>query len=252
MKTVITRSALFTLLVLGGMYIVRMVLETDAYLTDVGGLGAFVTMFGTLYGIMTAFVVFEVWAQYNKTYALVAKEAQGLERLFRLTLYFRDDTLTKQMKQIIAEYAQMIIDRKFQALSSGKQDSAISTTFRKIAAVIRDIRFNDDHDQIVFDHVVAHYGELSSIRTERITQSLARLPTLLKTFLYISSCFALISFVLMPFVNSYYGYFVTGSLTFVLAMVFHLVEDLDNPFKGYWNITPEPFERALRHIEEDY
>jgi hypothetical protein len=35
-------------------------------------------------------------------------------------------------------------------------------------------------------------------------------------------------------------------------MIFQLVEDLDNPFVGHWNITPEPFERAMKHIEEDY
>ena len=35
-------------------------------------------------------------------------------------------------------------------------------------------------------------------------------------------------------------------------MIYQLVEDLDNPFAGHINVTTEPFERALRHIEEDY
>jgi len=35
-------------------------------------------------------------------------------------------------------------------------------------------------------------------------------------------------------------------------MIFQIIEDLDNPFVGHWNLTPEPFARALKHIEEDY
>jgi hypothetical protein len=81
---------------------------------------------------------------------------------------------------------------------------------------------------------------------------LARLPFILKAFVYIASFLGLGLFVLMPFANMYYGFVCTGGLAFIMAMVAQLIEDLDNPFSGNWNITPEPFERALQHIENDY
>ena len=252
MKGVVIKSIIFALLAVTAMLASRLVLRTDTYLTDVSGLSAFVTVFGTLYGIMAAFVVFEVWSEYNKTVELIDKEALGLERLFRLTLYFRDEKLTEQMKRMIKTYADLVIQGKFRQLGSGQRSVEAGKVFRKIAEVIRDIKFDDDHDQIIFDHIVDHFGHLSEIRTERITQSLARLPVLLKVFLYSSSAMALITFILMPFQNMYYGFLATGALGFILAMVFQLVEDLDNPFVGHWNVTPEPFERALKHIEEDY
>ena len=56
----------------------------------------------------------------------------------------------------------------------------------------------------------------------------------------------------MPFANTYFSLFTAGIIGFVISMVLQLVEDLDNPFIGHWNITPEPFERALEHIEQDY
>ncbi|MCL4390003.1 MAG: DUF4239 domain-containing protein [Patescibacteria group bacterium] len=201
---------------------------------------------------MAAFVVFEVWNQYNTTSQLVDKEAQGLERLFRLSLYFRDDKFTKKMLAAIKNYADLVITDKFRGLGNGERSAEMGKAFRKISELIRDIRFNDNHDSVIFHHIVDHYGQLGLTRTERINQSLTRLPILLKAFLYTSSLFALLTFILMPFSNMYYGFLATGSLGFVLAMVFQLVEDLDNPFVGYWNITPEPFERTIRHIEEDY
>ncbi len=252
MKTVIGKSVIFTIISIILMYLARTWLHTDAFLVDVGPLGAFVTVFGTLYGIMTAFVVFEVWNQYNKTQELIENEGQGLERLFRLTLYFRDNKLTEQMKTVIKNYANLVIQGKFKNIGGGQRNAVTGKEFRKIAEVIKNIKFNDNHDQTVFDHVISHYGRLSETRSARINQSLTRLPYLLKMFLYSSSFFALVTFILMPFSSTLYGFLATGSLAFILAMVFHLVEDLDNPFVGHWNVTPEPFERALQHIEEDY
>lgn len=75
MKTVIIKSLLFVVASIAAMSAVRVFLRTDSYLADVGGLSAFVTVFGTLYGIMAAFVVFEVWSQFNKTTELIEKEA---------------------------------------------------------------------------------------------------------------------------------------------------------------------------------
>lgn len=252
MKKVIVKSTIFAIISVIVMIGVRFVLGTDASLADVGGLGAFVTVFGTLFGIMAAFVVFEVWSQYNKTTTLIEAEAQGLERLFRLTLYFRDPKLSKAMLAAIKAYTTIVIEGNFQHLGAGERNTEASKAFRNISAVIRDITFDDDHDPVVYDHIVDHYGKLSETRTQRITQSLARMPVLLKSFLYITSAMALFTFVVMPFTSVWYGGLAVAVLGFVFAMVFQLVEDLDNPFVGTWNITPEPFKRALRHIEEDY
>jgi hypothetical protein len=252
MRTVIIRSLLFASLAAAASYAARIYLHTPDFISDVGGLSAFLSVFGTLYGILTAFVVFEVWNEYNHISELIDKEAQGLERLYRLTLYFRDDAMTAKVKEAIADYATIIINGKFTKLAAGLRNVDHGLAFRKIAEIIRHVEFDDDHDSIVFEQIVEHYGNLGQIRTERMNQSLSRLPVLLKTFIYIASFFALATFVLMPFSNQYYGFLSVFIIGFLQAMVFHIIEDLDNPFKGHWSLTPEPFSRALKHIEEDY
>jgi hypothetical protein len=156
------------------------------------------------------------------------------------------------MKEAIKKYANIVIEGKFKNAGGGVRGTESAKVFREISDVIREIKFDDDHDSLVFSQILDHYGNLSLTRTERIDQALTRLPTLLKIFLYSSSLFALLTFVIMPFSNSYYAYWAVAVVGFIQAMIYQLVEDLDNPFVGQWNITPEPFERALRHIEEDY
>jgi len=252
LRNVIIRSLLFATLAAGASYLARAYLHTDQFIADVGGLSAFLSVFGTLYGILAAFVVFEVWTEYNHTSELIDKEAQGLERLYRLTLYFRDQKLTGQIKAAIAEYANIIIRGNFRKLGAGVRNKEHGLAFRKIADIIRNIELDDDHDSIAFGQILEHYGDLGQFRTERLNQSLSRLPVLLKAFIYIASFFALATFIFMPFSNLYYAILSVSIIGFLQAMIFQIIEDLDNPFVGHWNLTPEPFARALKHIEEDY
>lgn len=252
MNKVIFNSFITSLTVVLLSYIVRLFFHTDLYLTDVGGLSTFIGAFATLFGLLSAFVVFEVWGQYNKTVLYVDEEASGLERLYRLTLNFRDKKLNEKMSQAISKYAKMVIEGKFQTLGTGQRNTETGIALRDISKVIRDIKFDDDHDVIIFDHIIAHYEDLSQMRTERINQSLTRLPALLKIFLYVASFFVITCLVIMPFANVYYLFYTVFCMTFVITMIYFLIEDLDNPFVGNWNITPEPFERALKHINEDY
>jgi hypothetical protein len=203
MRKVLFRSTLFALFSVAISQLFRIRFHTDQYLGDVSGLSAFLSVFGTLYGILTAFVVFEVWTQYNRISELIDKEAQGLERLYRLVLYFRDDMLTAKIKAAISEYANLVIQANFKTLAQGGRNQQNSAAFRKMADIIREIKFDDDHDTIVYGQVLEHY----------------------------------LSVVIIGFLQ---------------AMIFQMVEDLDNPFVGEWSLTPEPFVRALKHIDEDY
>lgn len=252
MNPVIFRSILFSVLAGLAYYYARVYLHTELYVDDVDGISAFLGVFGTLYGILAAFVVFEVWTQYNKISELIDREAQALEQLFRLSLYFRDPDFTERMKAGIREYVEQVIAGNFRALARGERNAKSGLALRKISHVIRDVDFNDDHDSIVFEQIVEHYGMLAELRTERTNQSRNRLPGLLKTFIYLSTLFALVTFLFMPFNNEYYGLASVVIIAFLQAMIFQIIEDLDNPFDGHWQLTTAPFARALKHIEEDY
>ena len=245
-------SILFASLACIIMYGFRFFFKTDLFISDSGGISSFASVFGTLYGIMVAFVIFEVWSQFNKTSSLVDREGTSLERLFRLTLYIKDKGLSQRMKKAIKHYTDLVITDQFPKLAKGERTNESSKAFREISKVIHNINPKSERDHIVFQDIVDNYGQLSDIRVERINQSLAKLPHLLKVFLWSSSLFTLIIFITMPFSNMFYGFLTTGALAFIIVMVFQIIEDLDNPFVGFWTLSTEPFERAIKHIEEDY
>jgi len=146
----------------------------------------------------------------------------------------------------------LVIEDRFKSFERGQQHKEASKAFRKISEVISSVNFDDNRDQAIFGQVVSIYGDLAETRRKRINRSLMRLPGPLRLFFYVSSGIALLTSVIMPYENVYFGIFVAGSVGIILSMVFQMIEDLDNPFEGHWIFTTEPFERALRHIEEDY
>ncbi|MGH7245668.1 MAG: hypothetical protein ACREGI_01895 [Candidatus Levyibacteriota bacterium] len=248
----IRRAFLFTIVTVIIMFAVEHFLHTDKYLQDIGGISAFLVVYGALYGITAAFIVVEVWVKFNNTKQLIEKEAQGIEKFYNLTLYFRDSKLTKKVKALILDYITIIKHESFAQMGEGTKHTDEEKLFRKIAVTIRDIEFDDNHDNVLFGSLVEHYGELAQLRTERIHVCTVRLPEPLRVFFYASTVFTVLSFVFMPFVNIYYGLLVTGFLVFSLSMLISIVEGLDNPVKGYWKITPRAFEDAWEHIQGSY
>lgn len=233
-------------------YIAQVTLGLDKYVNDIGGISAFLVVFGTLYGIMTAFIVVEVWSQHNKTSHLFEQEAEELEKLYRLSLYFTDEALSEKIKHVIAAYGKILIASEFKHLGEGQKQNEEEKAFRQITHVIKEITFKNAHDQVVFDNVINLYGDLAQTRIERTHQSILRLPMPLKLFFYASTVIIIIAFIIMPFANVAYSIFSSACLMFMLAMISQIIEELDNPFVGFWNLTTKPFEETLYHIEESY
>ncbi len=252
MKPVLIRSFFCSVFIALLSLVLRFFYNTQEFLTDVGGLSAFGSVFGTLYGIMAAFIIFEVWNQYNNTSKLIDEEASKLEGMYRLVSHLNDQKLSSMMKGAIQNYVKLVAEEGFTNLAEGIRNPKVSQAFRKIFQAVKLVNCTDPKGTTIYPLIIDHCDKLSQARTNRLTQSLNRMPKILKAFFYLSSLFVITTFIIMPFSQPFYAIFTNMVIGFIMALITQLVEDLDNPFKGYFNLTPEPFLRALKHIEEDY
>ena len=252
MSKMIGKSFLITLFVIGVMYALRQVVGTDIFFTKTGFVfGSLMTGIGALYGMMSAFIVFQVWNKYNKTSELIDQEALGLEQLSNLTLHFRDHKLSLKMNEAIKNYANLVVESKLKTFIGGERQVKIESAFHKIGEIIKDIKFDDDHDAIIFGNVISQYQKLSELRSQRLNQNTTHLPPLLKVFLYIGSIILISLFISVPFSNIIHNALAIGGLTFIVSIIIQLVEDLDDPIGGHWSLSPAPFERMIKQIRTD-
>lgn len=235
----------------GILLLFRFFVNEQNFLVDAGGLSAFASMFGVLYGIIAAFILFTVWSQFNSTSHSIDAEANALKQLYRFAFYLKDENVRREICEAIKNYTKSVIEKGMKATAAGQRDPSTSDAFNQIFLTLRLIQPKDNQEQIVFDRILQQFKEMSDLRTKRLNESTARLPAPLQIFLSVASLAVVLTFAFPIFQNLSTAIFtmtVTSALTSLLLLV---IFDLDNPFAGFWNLTAKPFERFLEYTEKE-
>jgi hypothetical protein len=245
------KTFLIILFSVGILLVFRGFVDEQKFLIDAGGLSGFASIFGALWGIIVAFILFVVWSQFNNTSSYIDAEANALKQLYRLTICLKNEGAAKEICEAIKNYTKLVIEVGFKAVATGKRNPQASDAFSQIFLKIKDLQFNGEQDRLVFDHILKQFKELSDTRTKRLNESLNRLPVPLKVFLIISSFVVILAFIFPIFQNLLVAVFVIIVLSGSAGLLLQVILDLDNPFVGYWNLTPEPFRRFLEFLEKE-
>lgn len=255
MKPVITKYFLKTFFIvifsIGILLVFRFLVDEQRFLIDAGGLSGFASIFGALWGIIVAFILFVVWSQFNNTSSYIDAEANALKQLYRLVLCLKNGGAAKEIEEATRNYTKLVINVGFKTVAAGQRDPETSEAFHQIFLKVRQVDMDGERDQLVYDRILGQFKELSDARTKRLTESLIRLPKPLRIFISLSSSVVILAFSFPIFQNLSAAIFVIAVLSGSIGLLLQVIFDLDNPFVGYWNLTPEPFRRFLEFLEKE-
>lgn len=235
----------------GILLLFRFFANEQNFLVDAGGLSAFASIFGVLYGIIAAFILFTVWSQFNSTSQSIDTEANALKQLYRFVLYLKDEGVQREIYEAIKNYTKSVIEKGMKSTASGQRDPSTSDAFNQIFLKLRLIQPRDAQEQTIFDHILKQYKETSDFRTKRLNESTARLPAPLKIFLQVASLTVVTTFAFPIFQNLSTAIFTMTATSALTSLLLLVILDLDNPFVGFWNLTAKPFERFLEYMEKE-
>ncbi len=239
---------IFSLLVL---FLFRFLLEEERFLIDAGGLSGFASIYGALYGIIAAFILFTVWSQFNNASSHIEAEANGLKQFYRFVLLLKNEKVSREMRGALRNYARSVVDVGFLAMAGGQRNPQTSEAFNQIYLRLQEIEVKEAQEEMVYERALEQFKELADMRTKRLTESATRLPRPLAIFLVLSSLAVILSFAFPIFQNLSTSIFVMVVLSASIGLLLQVIFDLDNPFVGFWNLTPKPFERFLEYLEKD-
>lgn len=230
--------AILLTLIIG--YILRL-LFNQILLEDEASVGWFFGVFGTFYTLITAFILVTVWTQYTSFEKLLAVEAKNISAIWNLTDYLNDKKVSQKMKGVLLKYIDSTVDKEMQEHTRGNKVDHPSRELVSILEVIDKINFDDKRDASIFQSIINAYEELSTSRAERIEHSVTRIPPILKLFFLLVSVLFVVIYMVHGFNNLYLYLFTLAVLTFIVKFSYIIITDLDNPFKGIWNISLESF-----------
>lgn len=224
---------------------------TTFFISDLSGVGILVSFLGTIYTLIAAFTIVEVWGQFNTVSNLLSREAKSLTSIWNYIDYLNDPKLDKAMKIALVSYTDATVKHEHDEAAKGIRSTHPSKELLGIFHVLDSISFNDKRDAAVFPLLVTAYEDLSSIRSERLDASVTRLPSMLKFFFNTLTFLLMVGFILIGFNNLALYFLSISAAAFITSVTYQIIFDLDNPFDGDWNIQYTPFEQAKKYIIEN-
>src|SRR5215475_14093280 len=156
--------------------LVEAALPPETLTMEVHGVAAYLTVIGSLYGIIVAFLMFVVWDQYNHVQIGLDKEASALEDLCRVAEFLSDRDSANRIRFMLRQYIKDTVSDEPQHLAMAQQSAVAQERFAALAQAVRSAAITTEKDAVVFDEVLRALARVIEAREERLTVSTARIP----------------------------------------------------------------------------
>ncbi len=204
----------------------------------------------TMYSLIAAFILVNVWEKFNNLNNLISTEAQKLTSLWTLTDYLDDSVASKNMQQSLKNYLNNVSTQEIDQLIKKDKVPLATQYFTQIMKAIDKIQFDDKRDEPAFHKIIETFEDLSTIRDQRIQTALERIPNTLKHLFQIMTISLIALAFLHSFVNSLLFALSIAILTFITTFLYQIVLDLDDPYSGSWLVDITPYKQALIYITQ--
>lgn len=210
---------------------------------DVGSVGAFVSAMGTLYSVLTGFTVITVWQQFIDTDRAVKREARSLRELWRYVGYVEDQEGVARARSAIECYRDQVLSEEWPAMINRRMTTAAEDEYFAMADAVNGMKVLTRKDVPAWAEAVRTLGEVSDARGERAAFVSVRMPTLLRSLLYVATISLILGMAVLRFENRAVGAALLAFAVVVSVLVLEIIDDLDDPFGGAWAISSVPFQR---------
>lgn len=214
--------------------------------------GDFLQAMATIEAVLLAFVVFVVWQQFDATRSEVAKEANELADLERVSRGLPEPSRSA-VRGAARRYAEAVLTDEWPAMAAGKEEG-LSETWRILNEMwlgLQACRTSTAEQQQLHAEALARFNDLSDARTSRLTSARRRMPNSLVVLLYIGAFMVVMAGTLLPVRSFTLHAFMVAALAAAVSHVLWVIHDLDDAFAGDWQVPRGPFERMLERMDAD-
>lgn len=243
---VITAAAVAALVYLLVPTTVRMAIPLDA----VHVLESFLEVVGGIYSVLTAFVIFVVWEQFNALQKLTVREGSLAVEVPRLAGALGADNA--QTRRRIASATRAYLEEaaaEWDELAELVESRKAKVALDALEARVAEVAGLDTPSAAIHARLSDAMAALRECRVSRVSAAKHRMPGTLSHLLGLLSLLLLGAVFLMPVGGqSWIALVAFTCLAAVLTMIRAVVWDIDHPFVGVWNVSKAPLEDAGRAL----
>ena len=200
---------------------------------------------GILVSLMLSLSFGEVIAGWQVIKNAIDREAAAISDTYTNLKYF-DPEGTREIRAILIEYAQAIIDDDWPAMAKDQLGQRTSALKREFSKKVIELRPVTPFQEKLWSHIMADIDIMSDYRLIRLNHSMSQPPVyvlvIIFGFITTMACFG----AYQP--NSPLIALVSLCTSFI-GMVLYLILAMSDPFQGAANIDPTPFEYLLEALK---
>ena len=233
----------------------RHFIQYEGIIQDVSAWGAFFTVFGVIYAIVAGFLLITVLSRYSALSQTIEDELNAVESIRDFLIYFGSDqqTASQQLRRSLADYANAIATAEWKEMADPTTpiNSDTSEELYEIMRCTAKMPVTGDRDSSVLAAVIASVSDLAKMRTRRIALANERLPPRLRLLLLLMSCALGAGYYAVGVQSLAVHIFMTSALCVSLYLLYWIIEDLDHPFYGIWNINRAPLDELIERFQTE-
>jgi len=236
------------ILSIAGLLLVRKLWPALA-LSDSNEIGDdFITVLGTAYGVLVAFVVSTVWGRFTDAEREADTEANEIFTLLHLTdlistpngRVFHDDLI---------DYTHSLLEDEWALLARGRGSTRTQDALQRLWATFRDISRGGGETDVVLTQALQRLEGLTDSRRLRLFNSDDSVPTILWVLLLVEGVITVVFTYLLVAPNLIIQLLMTAALAATIGTSLYLIAALNHPFAGIPRVTEANLRGVLRDWE---
>jgi hypothetical protein len=231
-----------------GLAVVRAIVPSADLQASNDICGGYLQTLGTIYAVLLAFVVFVVWTQANDARRLVERQADELADVLRVTRALGGPVALGTLAAARA-YVREVADIEWPLLADGRSCPGAAAMLDHVWQAVAAFEPGTDREQTLFTEAVSRFSEFGDARADLLHCGRVRLPVLLWLLLLTGAVGTVGSMYLFGAERFWPLAAMTASLAGAISFMLFLIRDLDNPFRGDWQVTPAPIRAVVEQAE---
>jgi VIT1/CCC1 family predicted Fe2+/Mn2+ transporter len=231
-------SGLVTALALSG--ILRQAGFYNFTAREAEGLNVLIQLVGDIYAVLLAFAIFVIWGQFTEVENCVIREGDSLADILRMSAYLNaEDRAT--IRRSMAAYAHQVVQYEWQSLGDGMRDEQADEFFSRFLNTVVEVNPQSEAEGLIHTRLLDLAARIREYHDERVAKTLTRIPPTLAGLVKTIAGVLLLLIFVYPFHHWLAGISCIIVVAVVLFLANFVMMDTDNPLKGAWNVSSEPF-----------
>ncbi|WP_137154218.1 DUF4239 domain-containing protein [Rhizobium sp. FKL33] len=197
--------------------------------------GFVIAVVGVVYAVLLASVAISAWESYDKSVAIVEREAGTLGDIARLAQGLPPPNAAEARRLVLA-YADTVVKKEWPTMLNGERPSEAWPDVRNIQTFVLGLDPKSPRDVVLQEHLLTSLTDLFDVRRERMAMADYGINGIVWTVVIVGS-FTLIGVCLMFGLEKRRHQILCSFLSVSTALVIFMIIEMDRPFLGAMGVS---------------